>query len=172
MHPDISNIFQILHNTPQVIDKLLYQLDDTITNSNEGEYTWTAREVVAHLIVCEETNWLPRIKIIVHQTELLFSPIDMEAHFTMAKRFTLSNLILKFTILRRLSLQELKGMQLQANDYFKTGLHPVAGTIKLQELLATWATHDLTHIAQIARVLARQHTQQVGNFRQFLKILN
>lgn len=163
---------EILENTPNVFFALLQNLNDEWTNRNEGENTWTAKEVVAHLIVCEETDWLPRIKIILNSPEIVFSPIDMQAHFAMAQQYSLGELLFQFTAHRKKGIEELKEMNLQENDFLKTGTHPVAGKIMLQELIATWTTHDLTHIAQIARVMAKQNQTSVGNFKQFLKILN
>lgn len=168
----LDKYLEILESTPNVISALLQNRSDEWTNGNEGENTWTAKEVLAHLIVCEETDWLPRIKIILDSSETMFSPIDMQAHFAIAQQYSLNELLFQFSAHRKKGIEELKEINLQENDFLKTGTHPVAGKIALQELIATWATHDLTHIAQIARVMAKQNRSSVGNFKQFLKILN
>jgi hypothetical protein len=168
----LDKSLEILESTPNVISSMLQNLSKDWTNNNEGENTWTAKEVVAHLIVCEETNWLPRIKIILKSPETVFSPIDMQAHFEIAKKSSLTDLLFQFSGHRKKGIGELQKMNLQESDFLKTGTHQIAGKIMLKEIIATWATHDLAHIAQIARIMAKQNKELVGNFKQFLKILN
>lgn len=172
MNFTLEKSLEILENTPNAISALLQHLSEEWTNNNEGENTWTAKEVVAHLIICEETDWLPRIKIILNNPKTVFSPIDMQAHFELAKHYSMTELLIQFSTQRKKGIKAIKEMNLQQNDFLKTGTHPVAGKIMLQELIATWATHDLTHIAQIARIMAKQNRESVGNFKQFLTILN
>ncbi len=167
-----TNIFQVLDNTPSVISALLNNLSEDWTTKNEGENTWTAKEVVAHLIVCEETNWLVRAKIILSENlKPPFVPIDMVAHVKMAQGTSLEDLLKKFRELRENSIKEVKSFNLWEIDLTKTAIHPVLGEVSLQQLFATWATHDLTHIAQIARVIAKQNRDDVGPFITYLNIL-
>jgi uncharacterized damage-inducible protein DinB len=162
----------MLENTPQALFALLNNLSNEWVIANEGENTWTIQEVVAHLIICEETNWLPRVKIILSKdSSKTFVPIDMQAHFELAKNNTLADLLLTFSKLRQNSLQELKAFQLQPKDFEKTAIHPSLGEVNLQQLLSTWLTHDMTHIVQIARIIAKQNKESVGKFKAYLKIL-
>lgn len=169
----LNKSLEILENTPFVLSALLNNLSEEWTSTNEGSNTWTAKEVVAHLIVCEETDWLPRAKIILsnHQDKT-FTPIDMVAHFEIAKNKPLKDLISDFKRLRENGINEIKAFSLQETDLKKTAIHPKLGEVNLQQLIATWVTHDLTHIAQISRIMAKQNKENVGAFVTFLNILN
>ena len=163
---------EILESTPMVISALLINLSDEWTEENEGEGTWTAKEVVAHLIVCEETNWLSRTRVILYDSvDKIFVPIDMALHFKIADTNMLPDLIDQFKNLRESSLSEIKGFNLQEEDFLKIAIHPKIGEVSLQELISAWVTHDLTHIAQISRVIAKQNIGLVGGFSEYLKIL-
>ncbi len=163
---------EVLENTPAVVSALLHNISDEWTNRNEGENTWTAKEVIAHLIVCEQTNWLPRARIILSDNELkTFVPMDMTGHFKVAEDNTLQQLLFQFKDLRERSLEELKKYKLQEHDLLKIATHPVAGEVSLQQVIATWVSHDMAHISQIARIIAKQNTDYVGNFKRYLKIL-
>lgn len=172
MEFSLTNSFQILENTPSVISALLNNLSDDWTTKNEGGNTWTAKEVVAHLIVCEETNWLVRASIILSDSQdKTFVPIDMTTHVEMAQNNSLQDLIKKFRELRESSMKEIKAFNLQETNLKKTAIHPKLGEVNLKQLIATWVTHDLTHIAQISRVMAKQNKDNVGPFATFLSIL-
>lgn len=164
---------EIIANTPAVISAMLHNLDGEQVNRSEGENTWTAKEVVAHLVVIEETDWLPRIRIILTEgVQKPFAPVDMQAHFEPARNNSMQELLNQFAVLRSKSIEELNGFNLQESDLLKPGLHPVIGEVTLQQLLATWVTHDLSHIAQVARILAKQHKMEVGGFKKYLRILD
>lgn len=168
----VEKSIDVLRNTPQAITALLQGLDDELITKNEGENTWSAKEVVAHLIVCEETNWIPRAKIILSQKqEEPFIPIDMQIHLEYAQNTTLDELLKSFRNLRQGSIEQLKSFDITPNDLEKTAIHPKLGRVKLSQLLATWVTHDLTHIAQIARVVAKQNKPFVGPFEVYLSVL-
>lgn len=172
MEFSIYKSLEILKNTPNVLTSLLHNLSDDWTTNNEGENTWTTKEVLAHLIVCEETDWLPRVKII-HENglEKKLISIDMTAHFEIAKCNSLKDLLFQFKQLRENGIVKLISYHIQESDLLKTAKHPVLGEVTLQQLIATWVTHDLTHIAQIARVIAKQNKENVGAFATFLTIL-
>ncbi|MFQ3575997.1 MAG: DinB family protein, partial [Cytophagales bacterium] len=157
----LDKSLEILKSTPNVISVMLQNLSDEWTNGNEGENTWTAKEVVAHLIVCEETDWLPRIKIILNSPETVFSPIDMQAHFEIAKNNELQTLLNVFKEHREMCLNQLKSFELSESDFLKTGIHPKCGEVTLQQVLSTWVAHDMSHIAQIARIIAKQNSELV-----------
>lgn len=173
MENSIRKSLEIIENTPAVISAMLGKLGDEWVNCSEGENTWTSKEVVAHLVVIEETDWLPRIRIVLTEgVQKTFAPVDMQAHFAIAQNNSMQELLDQFARLRKQSIEEFKGFNLQASDLLKTGLHPVIGEVTLQQLLATWVTHDLSHIAQVARVLAWQHKTDVGGFKKYLRILD
>ncbi len=163
---------EVLANTPDTVFAILHNLSEDWTNRNEGDNTWTVKEVVAHLIECEETNWLPRIRIILNSPDRVFAPMDMQAHFEIAKNHSLQELLIKFKELRANGISELKEYQLQGTDFFKSANHPVIGEVLIQQLISAWATHDMAHIAQIARIIAKQNKEFVGGFKQYLNILN
>jgi len=168
----LNKSLEIIENTPLVVSALLNNISDQWTISNEGKNTWTAKEVVAHLIVCEQTDWLPRAKIILSDNQdKTFAPIDMLAHFDLAKNNSMKDLIKEFKRLRETGINEIKGLNLQKTDLNKTAIHPKVGELNLQQLIAAWAIHDLTHIAQIARIMAKQNKENVGVFATFLTIL-
>lgn len=173
MNFSLEKSLEILENTPHVVSTLLRNLSDDWTIKNEGENTWSAKEVVAHLIVCEETDWLTRARIILSdKQDKTFVPIDMTAHFEIAQNNSLKDLLFQFKQLREIGTDELKAFNLQEHDFLKTANHPVLGAVNLQQLIATWVTHDLTHIAQIARVIAKQNNDLVASFKTYLSILN
>ena len=163
---------EILENTPAVISALLNNLTDEWTTTNEEDNTWNPMEVVAHLIVCEKTDWLPRVKIILsHLEDKTFVSINMTAHFDIAKSNSMKDLIKEFKQLRESGIKEIKAFNLQEADLRKIAIHPTLGEVNLQHLFATWVVHDLTHIAQISRVIAKQNKENVGAFAPFLNIL-
>lgn len=168
----LDKSLEVLASTPSVVSAMLQNLSKEWINHNEGENTWSAKEVVAHLIVCEQTDWLPRIKIILNTPETVFPPIDMQAHFELAAQNELHVLLNQFKDYRKLRMDELKSFALTENDFTKTGLHPKCGVVTLQQVISTWVAHDMSHIAQIARIIAKQNSELTGSFRQFLKILN
>lgn len=168
----INKSLEILYNTPESVMSLLSGISEEWVNSNEGESTWTVKEVVAHLIVCEETDWLPRIRIILNNPDTIFVPIDMQLHFSLAQNHSLKELLTMFKNLRQSGLAELRKYDLSKNNLQKTGIHPVLGEVTLQQLISTWVTHDMTHLAQISRIIAKQNKEHVGGFKQYLRILN
>lgn len=163
----------ILERTPAVLDRLLRDLPDAWTSPNEGSDTWSAFDVVGHLIHGEKTDWIPRARLILSDAaDKQFEPFDRFAQFENSKGKTLSQLLDEFTQLRADNLDALKSWNLQETDLDKTGVHPTFGTVTLRQLLATWVVHDFTHIGQIARVMAKQYKEEVGPWVQFLGILN
>lgn len=169
---DFNKWAEVLNNTPGVLLALFHDLSDDWVSRNEGESTWTAKEVLAHLIVCEETNWLPRAKIILADNEhKLLNPINMEAHFALAQNNSVQQLLVQFQELRTHSIAYLKGCNLDEEDLAKAAIHPVTGEVTLGQIIATWLSHDMTHISQIARIIAKQNKNLVGSFERYLSIL-
>ena len=169
----LGKSLEIIENTPAVISVLLNNLSDDWTMANEGPNTWSVKEIVAHLIVCEETDWLPRAKIILSNTpHKTFVPIDMLGHYKLAENYSLAHLITRFQELRKISLTELKSLNINEEDHLITGSHPVIGEVNLKQLISTWVAHDLAHLSQILRVMAKQYKEKVGPFKELFTILN
>lgn len=168
----LKKSLELLSNTPHAIYTLLQGLNDEWITSNEGENTWTAKEVVAHLLLCEETNWMPRVRIILAAKQPnKFASIDMDAHFEVARNHSIEQLLARFIQLRKSGIEELKTYDPHENDYVKSALHPVIGEVSFAQLISAWVTHDLAHLAQIARVMAKQNKELVGGFEKYLNIL-
>jgi len=172
MKSTLATSLEIIERTPSVLSTLLSGLSDGWTDHNEGPNTWTAKEAVAHLIVCENTDWLPRLRVMLSTgPDRMLAPIDMEAHFAIAQQHTLEELLSEFARLRQASLDELKRVNLSDADFNKSATHPRLGEVTLGELMATWAAHDLSHLAQIMRIMARQYKEEVGAFRVVMGIM-
>ncbi len=163
----------ILERTPAAIDALLRGLPDGWIAAHEGAETWSAFDVVGHLIHGERSDWLPRARIIVEHGEArAFEPFDRFAQFASAEGRTLANLLDEFTAARQESLRALAALRLRESDLDRRGRHPELGVVTLRQLLATWVAHDLDHVAQIARVLARQYSDEVGPWRAYLRVIS
>src|SRR5690606_23372561 len=147
----------ILARTPAVLDAWLRGLPDGWITAHEGDGTWSPFDVMGHLIHGERTDWMGRARMILeHGESRLFAPFDRFAQFRESEGKTLAALLDEFTGLRRQNLAELAGLNLAEADLDRRGRHPAFGTVTLRQLLATWVAHDLDHISQIARVIARQ----------------
>lgn len=167
---DLEKSLEILERTPIVLSHLLTGLSEEWTSQNEGEDTWSPFDVIGHLIHCEEVDWLPRMQIILeHGKAKPFEPFDRFAQFEKSKGKTLDSLLSDFTRLRNENLRILKNTPLDENALEREGMHPGLGIVKLKELLAAWTAHDLGHIVQIARVMAKQYKTEVGPWKEYLK---
>jgi hypothetical protein len=173
MNYQIEKATEVLSRTPLVLRSLLAGLSDVWTHQNEGDGSWSAFQVVGHLIINEETNFLPRAKLILSASEPpLLSPIDMTSHLTRFRDFEIDNLLSLFERLRLENLDSLKSLQVSEADLVKKAIHPKVGMIQLSHVLSTWVAHDLIHLGQITRVMAKQYKQAVGSFIEFLPRLN
>lgn len=168
----LSQTIEILSQTPSTVKSLLGNLSDEWTFASQGENNWTPFDVVGHYIHCEETDWIPRARIILAQDEnRTFEPFDRFGHFEKVKNKTLSELLETFADLRRKNLEILTAWNLNEDKLNLKGIHPDFGEVTLKQLLATWAVHDLTHIRQIVIVLAKQYKENVGEWKNYLSIL-
>jgi len=168
----IHDITALLSRTPAALDTLLRDLPDAWTRRNEGEESWSAFDVVGHLIHGERTDWIPRARIILESGEARpFEPFDRLAQFRESKGKSLGELLEEFAQLRTQNLDELRGWSLREEDLVRRGRHPALGVVTLSQLLATWAGHDLTHLHQISRVMAHQLRGQVGPWVRYLGVL-
>lgn len=170
---DIANATEILLRTPKVLRSLLAGLNDEWIMSNEGHETFSPFDVMGHLIYGEKTDWVPRAKIILSNDEdKTFKPWDRFAQYEESKGKSLSQLLTEFEEIRRANVEWLLAANISTNDFEKTGIHPNLGVVTLQNLLSTWVVHDLTHIAQITRVMAKQYKEEIGPWMDFFRILN
>jgi hypothetical protein len=163
----------LLTRTPASLDALLRGLPDEWTLRNEGTGSWTARDVVAHLGDLERTDWMPRVRRLLRFGETRpFDPVDRQAFKRKAKGKSLARLLGEFARLREKNLEELRQLELTRADLRQRGCHPALGIVTLSELLAAWAAHDLTHLHQIARLLAYQVRGRVGPWDKFLGVMH
>ena len=173
MEYTIKEGIQILEQTPSVLESLLLDLSDSWTHCNEGEDTWSAFDVVGHLIHGERTDWTQRLKIILGDDhDKTFSPFDRFAQFESSGGKSMTDLLTEFEQLRSENLEFLKSLDIQAHQFDLRAIHPSLGEVTLKELLASWVTHDLGHIAQITRVMAKQYEAEVGPWSQYLTVLH
>jgi hypothetical protein len=172
MEHELQNTVALLERTPAALDALLRGLPGMWTESNEGENTWTVREVVAHLIQGEEENWIPRARVILESGEgQPLPPFDREGHLRYSKGKTLEQLLDNFAQARARGIDDLRDLKLTPQDLKRRGRHPSFGAVTLSELLATWAMHDLTHLHQISRIMAFQYRETVGPWAGFLGVM-
>ena len=172
MTHNLQDTISLLSRTPAALNALLRDLPDTWTLRNEGEKTWSAYEVVGHLNHGERTDWLPRVKRILEFGETKpFDPFDRWAQERESQGKSLPQLLDEFARLRADNLTALRALNLQPQDFERRGLHPTQGVVTMSDLLATWAAHDLTHLHQIARVMAHQYREAVGPWAPFLGVM-
>lgn len=167
----IENAVPVLERTPQVMETLLYGLAEEWIYSNEGDDTWTPFDIIAHLILGEKTDWIPRTLVIMGEGSKEFVPFDMEGHQAIKKGKTMNQLLDEFKVLRKENLALLQAMGITETSLDRTGIHPILGPVTLRHLLASWVVHDLTHIHQLSRVMARQYEEAVGPWTKFMGVL-
>lgn len=173
MEFDLAAGTSILERTPHTLRAMLAGLAPEWTNATEGPNTWSPFLNVAHLIHGERTDWIPRARIILAQdTNRRFTRFDMTAHLRDSQGKSLVQLLDEFAGLRAENLVTLAGFDLTEAQMKLQGEHPEFGAVTLRQLLATWVAHDLGHIAQIARVMAKQYREAVGPWRAYLPVLD
>ena len=170
----LAEAIAVLNRTPATLDALLRGLPGIWVRCNEGKNTWSAVDIVGHLIVGERTDWMPRVRIILENGEARsFDPFDRFAQLkeSQDKLMEIDQLLDEFARLRRENLAALHALNLQREDLTRRGRHPALGVVSLWELLATWAVHDLTHVHQLSRVMAHQYRDAVGPWNAYLGVL-
>ena len=173
MNFDLANGIAVLERTPHVLEALLSDLPDAWTTGNEGADTWSPFDVVGHLIDGELTDWMTRVHVILGPgVDRRFEPFDRFRHISRNKGRTLRDLLDEFRQLRERNLNELRGLNVTATQLQLTGEHPAFGSVTLEQLLSTWVAHDLGHIAQITRVMAKQYRDAVGPWEAYLPVLH
>ena len=172
MEHNLSQTMSLLARTPAALNALLRDLPETWTLRNEGENTWSAFEVIGHLIHGERTDWMPRVRMVLQFGESkAFEPFDRWGHINESQGKSLEQLLDEFSRLRSEDLRELRAFNLRPEDLERRGRHPALGVVTLSELLATWVVHDLTHLHQISRVMAHQYREAVGPWSAYLGVL-
>lgn len=173
MQFDLPRALEILERTPGTFRALLGGLSDAWTMPDEGPDTFSAFDNLGHLIHGERTDWIPRARIILAQgLDRRFEPYDRFAQYRESEGKSVAELLEEFTRLRAGNLVTLRGWNLSDRELALEGEHPALGTVTLRQLLATWAAHDLGHIAQTARVMAKQYREAVGPWRAYLPVLD
>jgi hypothetical protein len=164
---------EILTRTPAVLRALLSGLDPNWTTPNYGQDTWSAHDIVAHLINCERTDWIPRARgILEGPPDRTFAPFDRQGYIADARAKPLAALLDEFEECRREALAALDSFNLGESDLDKQGRHPALGPATLRNLLATWTVHDLNHISQICKTMSYQYKEQVGPWQAYLSIFS
>jgi hypothetical protein len=172
MEFDLGEAIAVLTRTPATLNALLRGLPNVWVRCNEGKDTWSAFDIVGHLIVGERTDWMPRVRIILQNGEARpFDPFDRFARGKESQDKSLEQLLDDFARLRSENLAALRDLNLQKEDFTRRGRHPALGVVTLSELLATWAVHDLTHMHQLSRVMAHQYRGAVGPWSAYLGVL-
>ena len=173
MHFDFDKSIPILERTPGIIRSLLSGLDGSWIENNDGEKTWSPFDVVGHLIHGEKTDWIARMNIILNEgTSRPFDPYDRFAQFEDSKGKTISMLLDEFESLRKSDLDTLKRLKPDQATLDLKGMHPSLGEVSLRQLLSTWTVHDLIHICQITKTMARQYKEEVGPWLQYINTIN
>jgi len=169
---DLRHGMAVLERTPQVLETLLSGLPEAWTTGNEGADTWSPFDVLGHLIDGELTDWMVRLRVILKQgPNRRFEPFDRFHHLSRNQGRAFSDLLAEFRQLREKNLGELRALHLTPAQLQLTGEHPAFGRVTLEQLLASWVAHDLGHIAQITRVMAKQYRDAVGPWEAYLPVL-
>lgn len=177
MRFSLSDSLPILERTPRVVRSLLQFLPESWTHRDygknaDGSATWAAKEIVAHLIWADQTDWLPRAKHILEFGDSKpFDPFDRNGQRTLMQSKTLHRLLDEFDQSRRESLEGLKKLKLSETDLQKRGMHPALGPATLGNLLAMWVVHDFNHLAQMNKAMAYQYKAEVGPWEVYASIL-
>jgi hypothetical protein len=173
MEFNLEDTIVLLAHTPASLNALLRELPEIWTQTNEGGTSWSAFDIVGHLIHGELTDWMPRARMILdHGDSRPFEKFDRLAQERASQGKSLPELLDEFAQLRARNLTELRRWNLRDEDLKRHGLHPELGAVNLAQLLSTWAVHDLTHIHQISRVMAYQYRKTVGPWSAYLGVLH
>lgn len=169
----LDEAFQILERTPAVLQEWLNGLSESWMEHNEGGDTFSPRDVLGHLIHGEKTDWIPRLRQIMEgRGDRPFEPFDRFAMRNAGNQPAISEMLDEFASLRKENLNTMGAMRLSEDDMERTGIHPDIGVVTVRQLLATWTAHDLAHLAQIARTMAKQYADAVGPWRGHLRVMD
>ena len=172
MEQPLQQTMALLSRTPASLDAFLRDLPDSLTRQNEGGNTWSAYDIVGHLVYAERTDWMPRVKMILEFGETrAFEKFDRLGQVRESQGKSLEQLLDEFAGVRAENLDELRALNLQKEALNRLGRHPSLGVVTLSQLLATWAAHDLTHLHQLSRIMAHQYREAVGPWSAYLGVL-
>lgn len=170
--PFLEESVALLERTPATLNSLLRHLPAAWTDATEGPGTWSPQTVIGHLIHAEHADWIPRLDIILtHGANHPFEPFDREAQFRDSAGKTLPQLLDEFAALRHANLIHLRSLDLRSDQLDLLGTHPAFGPVTARQLIATWTAHDLAHIVQIGRVMAKRYKQEVGPWAAYLSVM-
>lgn len=173
MQYDLQKSLEILERTPATYKSLFYGISPEWSLSNEGPKTWSAFDIIGHLIHGEQTDWIPRARIILSDAaDKTFEPFDRFAQEKLSVGKTMDGLLDDFEALRMQNLEELKSWNLSEEDLEKKGIHPELGEVTLKQLLSVWTIHDLMHLHQVSRVMVKLYKEEIGPFIQYSGMLN
>ncbi|WP_077212510.1 DinB family protein [Bacillus dakarensis] len=172
MHFNMKEAIEVLERTPQTLEVFLTGLSEGWMHCNEGEGTWSALEVVEHLIEGEKNNWIPRLEFIIQEgCNKPFPSFDRFSHLNDSTQRSINQALHEFKAIRAQNISKLKS-HIESDIHLEIqGFHPAFGIVKIRELISTWVVHDLTHIAQIVRVMAERYRDDVGPWIEYLGIL-
>ncbi len=172
MPHNLDDTIALLVRTPATFNSLLRDLPESWTHRNEGDGTFTAYDVVGHLIYADREDWLPRARrILEHGEAKPFDAFDRMGHVKQSTGKSLNQLLDEFETARAEAIDQLRALNLRAEDMRRRGRHPALGSVTMSELLATWAGHDLTHLHQVSRIMAHQYREAVGPFAEYLGVM-
>ena len=173
MNFDLEQSIKLLQRTPQTYKALFYNLGADWATINEGPNTWCAIDIVGHLIHGENTDWIPRAKIILDDQieNKTFEPYDRFAQENLYQGRTIESLLDEFEQLRMKNIEALKSWNLDETQLIKTGIHPDLGEVTLKQLIATWTIHDMSHLNQLSRVMVKHYKEDVGPWLAYSRIM-
>ena len=170
---DLNKSIEILERTPAVVTALLQGLSSEWLFNNEGADTWSPYDIIGHYIEGEKTDWIPRMRIILsNDDDKRFVPFNRFAQLNNDKNKPINALLHEFAEWRKNNILELKEANLNEEKLNKKGIHPAFGEVTLRQLLAAWVTHDLNHIHQISRVMAKQYKEEIGPWTKYISVVN
>ena len=170
---DLDRAIEILSQTPYTLLRMLDDLSPEWTESSGNPDHWAPYDVIGHLIHGEETDWMPRAEIILAQGDnRTFTPFDRLAQFERSRGRSLNDLLTEFGHLRNANIEKLLRLQITSEQLLLKGDHPELGEVTLEQLMATWAVHDLNHIRQIVTYMAKLYDENVGPWKEYLSILH
>jgi hypothetical protein len=163
---------EILSRTPDTLRALLLGPPEEWTTSNEGPGTWSPLQVVGHMTHIEESDWMDRtVKILAASEPPVLEPVDREAGFSRYAGWSLADQLDRFGEIRKSNLDQVRAL-VSVNDLGRIAIHPDLGQVTLSQLLASWVVHDLNHLDQIVKTMAKQYTNAIGPWREFLPIID
>jgi len=172
MNFDLKKSMELLKRFPDTYESLFSNFNSDWNKINEGQNTWSAYNIIGHLIHGEKTDWIPKAEIILNKDDKNFEPYDRFAQEKLYSTQTFEELIDEYKRLRVLNVNKLKSWNLTEKDLNKEGIHPDLGIVTLKELISTWTIHDMIHLNQISRVIVKHYEEDIGPWKKYVRLLN